>query len=132
MTPSTFSFKVRGNELDSFGHVNNAVYLNYFEEARWEMLAKANLLPLFRDEKCLLVVTECHIKYKHELKLHDQATVYTQVSFESPYIIFDQKIMRDAPSCTYARAKVKTLLIDHERTIIGDHPALKALYSTND
>ena len=27
-----FEFNVRGYELDSFGHVNNAVYLNYLEQ----------------------------------------------------------------------------------------------------
>ena len=30
--------EVRTSELDSFGHVNHAVYLNYFEHARFEAL----------------------------------------------------------------------------------------------
>ena len=34
----TCHLTVRGNELDSFGHVNNAIYLNYLEQARWEIL----------------------------------------------------------------------------------------------
>ena len=32
---------VRTSELDSFGHVNHAVYLNYFEHARFEALKDA-------------------------------------------------------------------------------------------
>jgi len=32
------SFKVRTYECDSYGHVNNAIYLNYLEFARCEML----------------------------------------------------------------------------------------------
>ena len=32
---------VRTSELDSFGHVNHAVYLNYFEHARFEALKRA-------------------------------------------------------------------------------------------
>lgn len=33
---STCSVQVRGYELDSFGHVNNAVYLQYAETAKWD------------------------------------------------------------------------------------------------
>ena len=38
-----FEFNVRGYELDSFGHVNNAVYLNYLEQARWEMFLERKM-----------------------------------------------------------------------------------------
>ena len=30
--------QVRNHELDSFGHVNHAVYLTYLEDARWTVL----------------------------------------------------------------------------------------------
>lgn len=30
--------RVRGYELDQFGHVNHAIYLNYLEQARWDAL----------------------------------------------------------------------------------------------
>lgn len=32
------SFRVRTYECDSYGHVNNAVYLQYLEYARWQFL----------------------------------------------------------------------------------------------
>jgi acyl-CoA thioester hydrolase len=35
---SVFSFNVRTYECDSYGHVNNAVYLNYLEAARYQFL----------------------------------------------------------------------------------------------
>jgi acyl-CoA thioester hydrolase len=31
-------FRVRSYECDTYGHVNNAVYLHYLEYARWEFL----------------------------------------------------------------------------------------------
>ena len=34
---------VRGYELDSLGHLNQAVYLQYAEHARWEILRAAGL-----------------------------------------------------------------------------------------
>ena len=30
--------RVRGYEMDSFGHVNHATYLSYLEQARWDAL----------------------------------------------------------------------------------------------
>jgi len=32
------TLKVRSYECDSYNHVNNAIYLNYLEYARWEFL----------------------------------------------------------------------------------------------
>jgi acyl-CoA thioester hydrolase len=41
----TRRFKVRQYELDSFGHVNNAVYVNYLQEAAIEASADAGYDP---------------------------------------------------------------------------------------
>src|SRR3954471_12443383 len=35
--PFSVEFPVRGYEIDSWGHVNNAVYLQWLEHCRWEM-----------------------------------------------------------------------------------------------
>ena len=62
--PLTARVRVRSYELDSFGHVNNAVYLNYLEEARSEFLKQVVLS--FDDLARLgvhLVIIEAHIKY---------------------------------------------------------------------
>ena len=51
-------------ELDSFGHVNNSVYLNYMEEARSEYLKTLDLN--FNDlipHGVHLVIVESHVKY---------------------------------------------------------------------
>ena len=51
-----YKFSVRGYELDSYGHVNNAVYLNYFEQARWEIFRNLNLIDYFKKNELFLVV----------------------------------------------------------------------------
>ena len=33
-----YPLKIRESHLDTFGHINNAVYLEIYEEARWELL----------------------------------------------------------------------------------------------
>ena len=35
-----FHTQIKENHLDGFGHVNNAIYLQFFEEARWEMITQ--------------------------------------------------------------------------------------------
>ena len=62
--PLTATVRVRSYELDSFGHVNNAVYLNYLEEARSEFLKQVGLS--FHDFARLgvhLVIVEAHVRY---------------------------------------------------------------------
>ncbi|MET8428861.1 acyl-CoA thioesterase [Nocardia sp. NPDC004860] len=67
---------VRGYELDINGHLNQAVYLQYAEHARWELL-RAGGLP---GEKMVAagigpVVLEQTLKYLRELHLGDEVTV---------------------------------------------------------
>jgi len=39
-----YRLSVRGYELDSYNHVNNAVYLNYYEQARWQLMKETGHL----------------------------------------------------------------------------------------
>jgi acyl-CoA thioester hydrolase len=112
-----YSFKtdVRGYELDSYGHVNNAVYINYTEQARWEILKDTDLLDSFLKDDLLLVVTETNIKYMRELRLFDEIEVLTEVKFEAPYLVFYHDIVNLSKNEKSAKAVIKTLLIDKER-----------------
>lgn len=74
----TFSvpITVRGYELDVQGHVNQAVYLQYAEHARWEFLIAAGL----QSDKLAAarigpVVLETTIKYRRELRGGDEFRV---------------------------------------------------------
>lgn len=53
---STYRLTVRGYELDSFGHVNNAVYLQYAEAAKWDFFSKSGTLSLLQEEKLFPVI----------------------------------------------------------------------------
>jgi acyl-CoA thioester hydrolase len=106
---------VKGYELDSYNHVNNAVYLNYIEQARWEIFKKLNLSEYFKKNNLLLVITEINIKYKREAKLFDELIIHTDMVKENPYIIFLHKIYNKKTNLIITRAKVKTLLINNEK-----------------
>lgn len=111
----TYKTEVRGYELDSYGHVNNAVYLSYTEQARWDILRNAGLLESFLDKNLLLVVTETNIKYMRELKLFDEIEILTTIKIEAPYLVFYHDILNLTDKNKAAKAEVKTLLIDKDR-----------------
>jgi len=116
-----FKLSVRGYELDSFGHVNNAVYLNYFEQARWEIFQQLNLFNYFKDNHLILVVTEMKVRYSREVKMFDELTIQTNIFKEAPYLIFNHKMYLSGSKMKVCTANVKTILKDKEK-IIYDIP----------
>jgi YbgC/YbaW family acyl-CoA thioester hydrolase len=107
-----YKFSVRGYELDSYGHVNNAVYLNYYEQARWEIFRQFNLLDCFNKNHLLLVVTEIKIRYSREIGLFDELVIQTKVKKEAPYLVFYQKMYLCNSNVKVSSANVKTLFTD--------------------
>lgn len=71
-----FDVEVRTYELDSYGHVNNAVYLNYFEYTRMKYLEAIGFdYKGLLAEGYYLYVTKTHINYKHSVFLGDRLTI---------------------------------------------------------
>jgi len=70
--------RVRSYELDGNNHVNNAVYLNYFEYARMEFLKDIGFdYRKFRDMGYSLFVTDIHVKYVRSASVLDELTIET-------------------------------------------------------
>jgi len=105
----------RGYELDSYGHVNNAVFLNYFEQARWELFQEKGLLEHLTARGLFLVVVEVNIRYQHEVKLGDEVEIMTTVRRDNPFILFEQKMKMCRTGRSLARARVKTVFVDEQR-----------------
>lgn len=54
--------------LDSYGHVNNAVYLQLYEEARWDFItANGYGHQQVMDFQVGPVILECQVKFRAEL-----------------------------------------------------------------
>ncbi len=75
MTHTTY-LEVRSYELDSYNHVNNAVYLNYLEYARMEFLRAVGFdyIGLF-SEGYMLYVSHINIKYTYSAKIYDKLAI---------------------------------------------------------
>ena len=77
------TIKVRFHEVDMLGVCNNAVYINYFEQARLEYVKQAGLVPdggIFSDGKLFFMVRN-EINYRGFSYFDDELDVYSRVSY---------------------------------------------------
>jgi YbgC/YbaW family acyl-CoA thioester hydrolase len=113
--PHLFQLTVRGYELDSYGHVNNAVYLQYLEQARWKLMKDNGWLTFINRDGLFLVVIDTHIRYNREAVLFDSLVVETTLKPEPPYLAFRQLIRNADTGLLVSRATVKTIFVSKER-----------------
>ncbi|WP_319562748.1 thioesterase family protein [Marispirochaeta sp.] len=72
---------VRSYELDTYGHVNNAVYLNYLEYARHQFLNDTGFpYDQFRKEGFGLYVARVDIRYLKPAFLEDELIIVSELT----------------------------------------------------
>lgn len=81
LEPVRSDFRVRSYELDSFGHLNHAAFLNYFEQARFDALEACGW-PVARilEHDWGIYVVRLEVEYRAEARWGDELTVETWVS----------------------------------------------------
>ena len=72
--------KVRGYHLDFYGHVNNARYLEFLEEARWSFLEGTIDLADWQKRGLGFVVASITINYRRTVGLNAVLAVSTEVA----------------------------------------------------
>lgn len=100
----SYSLIIKEAYLDTFGHVNNAMYLTILEEARWEFLTLNGYgLKEIQEIKQGPVILEIRIKFLKEIKLRDLITIDSQlVSYQKKIGVFQQTIHRQDEVCCTA------------------------------
>ena len=69
---------IREGHLDTFGHVNNATYLQLFEEARWDLITSAGFgLDVIQRTRLGPVILEATVKFRREVKNRELLTIRT-------------------------------------------------------
>ena len=71
--------KVRGYHLDVYQHVNNARYLEFLEEARWDGLENSAGFQWMSAHHIAFVVVNININYRRPAVLGDVLTVTSKV-----------------------------------------------------
>lgn len=73
------TIKVRGYHLDLYGHVNNARYLEFLEEARWRMIEGSANLQAWKERGLGFVVVKITINYRRAAVLDDVLEIVSHV-----------------------------------------------------
>ncbi len=104
----TVKFIVRSYECDSYGHVNNAVYLNYLEFARmFALLEKGFTLEKMKSSGFLVVIRRIEIDYISPLYTGQEVLIKTFTSeSKNSSGTFSQQIYEAKNEKLAAEAKV--------------------------
>jgi len=87
---------IRETHIDSLGHVNNAVYLTLFEEARWEWITAGGYgLEQIREYRQSPVILDVTAKFLREVHLREQVTIESRlISYEGKIAKLEQDMVR--------------------------------------
>ena len=89
---------VRGYHLDYYGHVNNARYLEFLEEARWDYFDQRLDLVHWQRHGRLFLVVNININYRQPVSLGAKLQIETRLhSWGRKSGVLQQQI-RQAPT----------------------------------
>ncbi len=86
MKSESFEYQVliREGLIDTFGHMNNAKYLELFEEARWEIINQRGFsVGEIMKNGIGPVVLEVNLKFSKEVRLRQKITIRSEVETAS-------------------------------------------------
>nr|WP_281269938.1 thioesterase family protein [Crenobacter cavernae] len=111
--PHLTSIKVRGYHLDLYGHVNNARYLEFLEEARWTFFEEHGDLPWFLSSGLALVVVNINIDYRRPALMNEELAVSSGVkSIGRRSAVIHQRVMLAGTGTVVAEADVTFVVFD--------------------
>lgn len=77
----SYSIQILEHHLDSFGHVNNAAYLELFEQARWDLITQNGYsINEVHKLKQGPVILEVNLKFLRELKNRETIKITTELA----------------------------------------------------
>jgi YbgC/YbaW family acyl-CoA thioester hydrolase len=122
--------KVRSYECDSYGHVNNATYLNFLEFARMEALeAKSLTLDKFKKSGFLVLIRRVEIDYKYPATMGDILLIKTFVSdHRRTSGTFTQQIIREQDKKSIVTANVSWVFTNLQGRPIPIPPVIKEAF----
>ena len=116
-----YSLLIREHHLDTFGHVNNATYLEILEEARWDFI-DARGFGLKHIQKLGLgpTILEWNIKFLKEIRLRESIIIESQtLSYERKIGILRQDIVNaDKEVCCQAKMTFGLFDVKERRLVL--------------
>lgn len=97
MNPSlSAELKVRSYELDAYGHVNHAVFLHYYEQARLEYLESRGIsFRTWWDEGYMSVIARAEVEYLQPLEMSQRIVIPGEIEQAGETsLVLHQEILR--------------------------------------
>ena len=107
--------KVRGFHLDIYQHVNNARYLEFLEEARWEYLEESGDIEYFQSLGLAWVIVHININYRAAATMGQTLEIVTGLSkVGGKSAVFHQQIKLKGTDTIVADADITFVLMDQK------------------
>jgi acyl-CoA thioester hydrolase len=117
--PLTLTVPVAWGDMDSFGHVNNAVYHRWLESARVEIFRRIGLLDRMERERVGPILARTEIDYRAPVKWPD--TVRVEVGVEkvgrSSFVLAYRVTSEGHGGAVVAEAKTTIVHLDYNRGV---------------
>lgn len=105
--------KVRGYHADFYGHVNNARYLEFFEEGRWAILESKIDLKKWAAKGNIFLVVNINVNYRRAVPVGETLVVSTDIAkIGSRSVILKQEILFKETKEVAADALVTFVIAD--------------------
>ena len=72
-----YELTVRGFHLDIYQHVNNARYLEYLEEARWQFFDDVKIMQALGQRNLAFVLANTNINYRQPALMNQHLVIDT-------------------------------------------------------
>jgi thioesterase-3 len=118
------SIVIREAHLDTFGHVNNARYLEIFEQARWDLITDNGFgLDYVRSSGTGPVILELSLRFLHEIRNRQHLLIRSFLdSYEGKIGKMTQLLVDDSGQVCCEAKFVFAQWDTHKRKIIEPTP----------
>ena len=107
--------KVRGYHIDLYGHVNNALYLEFLEEARWHFLEQQVEIDYLMKSGLGMAVVNININFRRGAFMGEELEVLTEmVKVGNKSALIQQKIVLKGTDTLIADADVTFVVTDQK------------------
>lgn len=111
--PHEMTVRVRGYHCDFYGHVNNARYLELFEEARWRWAESVIDLPAWQADGFGFVVAGIDIRYRRPAPEGLLLRIRSEITrLDAKFGMFRQEILDAADDRLLVEADITFAVVD--------------------
>lgn len=112
----TYTVTVHDSHIDAFGHVNNAAYLQLFEDARWDVVTSNGYgLKEIQEQQKGPVILEVTLKYRKEILRNQTIRIETQTSMKTDRIYIVEQQMYNEQNVICSEAVFTGALFDLQK-----------------